>query len=54
VNDRDKITHSRVEPSADQRAGAIECYRMFIALVDAEFTEDQALKIIGAMLGGQR
>lgn len=47
----DKI---KIEPSSEQRAAGFECYRMFVALVDAGFTEVQALSIIGAMLGGQR
>lgn len=44
----------KIEPTAEQRQGAIDCYRLFVALVDGGFTEDQALKIIGASIGGQR
>ena len=44
----------KVEPDADQRAAGLGCFQMFVALVDAGFTEEQALKVIGSMLGGQR
>lgn len=37
----------RVEPSADMRAGMRQLYEMFVALVDAGFTERQALQVIG-------
>jgi hypothetical protein len=45
----------KIEPTAEQREGALAVRQMFIALTeDGQFTEPQALVIIGAMLGGQR
>ena len=39
-----------VEPSADIRVGAANLRQIFIALVAEEFTENQALAIIGQMI----
>lgn len=41
----------RREPSADQRAAAIELRRLYTALVDEGFTPQQALVMLGTMLG---
>jgi hypothetical protein len=35
-------------------AGARHVKAMFDALVDQGFTEDQAIKLVGAVLGGQK
>lgn len=44
----------KVEPTAAMRTNALLCFQWYTALRDGGFDEDQALKIIGAMLGGQR
>lgn len=42
----------RVEPSADKRAASRELYELFAALVDAGFTEHQALTVVGDAVRG--
>lgn len=42
------------EPSADFRQAAAAVRQVFIALMNEGFSEQQALKIIGYMLAGQR
>lgn len=42
---------ARREPSADQRAAAAELRRMYAALVDEGFTGQQALVMLGTMMG---
>jgi len=45
VNDRPKV-----EPSAELRAAAASMYELFVAIVDAGFTEEQALALLSNML----
>lgn len=40
----------KIEPSADQRTAAKELRGMFLALLAEEFTEPQAIAIIGHVL----
>jgi hypothetical protein len=50
-----QFTAPKIEPNSNQREAAIACRQFFTALTeDGQFTEAQALAIIGAMLGGQR
>lgn len=39
------------EPSANARQGALALHEWLIAMLQAGFTEDQAVRIIGATLG---
>lgn len=41
-----------LEPSAQNREFAKEARRMFLALMDEQFTERQALAIIGSVISG--
>jgi hypothetical protein len=40
----------KIEPTADHRVAAAACQQMFVALLDAQFTERQALAILGQMI----
>jgi hypothetical protein len=44
---------NRIEPPADLRNAAIAQYQMYIAYIDAGFTEKQALSLIRAIIKGQ-
>lgn len=45
------MTNFQREPSANARQGAIALHEWLIAMLQAGFTEDQAVRIIGATLG---
>lgn len=42
------------EPAADLRVAARQLRELFVSLVNEGFTEHQALRIVGQVLGGQR
>lgn len=44
------MSNGPIEPSAAQRTGAADLYRLFLALQQEGFTETQALTVIGTML----
>lgn len=41
----------KVEPTADMRTAAKSLREMYVAMMDEGFTENQTLKVLGAMLG---
>lgn len=43
----------KTEPTADLRQAAAWCWQTFVALRDEGFSDQQALAIIGQMLGAQ-
>lgn len=54
MNDRDPFAGmgpAKVEPTAAQRAGAKDLRAMFTAFVDEGFTPQQALVMLGTMMG---
>ena len=40
----------KIEPRSDFRQAASTAYELFVSMVDAGFTEDQALKVVTAIL----
>lgn len=44
---------SKVEPSHEMRQAAMACFEAYQAMVDAGFTEEQALRIVAHMVTGQ-
>lgn len=43
-----------IEPSADLRQGARDLRQLFIALINEDFSEKQALAIIGSVIAAGR
>lgn len=51
--------HENIDPEsammyADLLAASQNCYLMYQALIEAGFTEMQAIQLVGTTLGGQR
>jgi hypothetical protein len=44
------MSNGPIEPHADLRQGATALFELFCAYVQAGFTEDQALRIVGYLL----